>query len=109
VQKVEADQEIVGFVYISCRKTLEERAFKLERPQLVGRDGAPIREPHHPVRESRCDGRFFTSGGDPDQAAGTQIDRHQRVGVGSQPQSVPRARKVDHERPTFDGGHASDA
>jgi hypothetical protein len=109
VQSVEADQEIVGFVNVSCRKTLEERAFELERPQLFGRDGVAVGEPYGPVRESRRDGRFFTSGGDPDLTAGTQIDRHQRVGVGSQPQSAPRAPKVDDERPTFDGRHAADA
>ena len=108
VQDVQAGHEILDLVEIAQGEALEERAFELQRPQLVGRRRAPVREPQRPVRESRRDRRFFLGGGDPDRPPGTQIHRDQRVRVGSQPQRRPRARELDDERSTFEGRHASD-
>ena len=92
VQDVQAGHEILDVVEIAQGEAFEERAFELQRPQLVRRRGAPVRELQRPIRESRRDRRFLSGGGDPDWPAGTQIDRHQRVRAGRQPQRrLPRA------------------
>ena len=59
VQDVQAGHEILDVVEIAQGEALEERAFELQRPQLVGRRRAPVREPQRPVRESRRDRRFL--------------------------------------------------
>ena len=52
-QDVQADQEVLDVVEIAQREPIEERAFELQRPQLVGRAGAPVGQPHLPVRAAR--------------------------------------------------------
>ena len=86
MQDVQAGHEILDRVEIAEGEAFEEHAVELERPQLVRRCRAPVRETHRPVRESRLDRRFLSRGEDPDRPAGTQINRDQRVRTGSQPQ-----------------------
>ena len=108
VQDVQPGHEVLDLVEIARGEALEECAFELQGPQLVGRRRAPVRETHCPVRQSRLDRRFLSGRGDSHRPAGTQINGDQRVGVGSQPQPCSGARELDDERPTFEGGHSSD-
>ena len=58
---------------------------------------------------SRADDRRFLPGvGDPDRPARAQINRNQRVRVRGEPERDPRTWKLDEERPSLEGRHASD-
>ena len=48
VQDVQAGHEILDLVEIAQGEALEERAFELQGPQLVGRRRAPVRETQRP-------------------------------------------------------------
>ena len=52
--------------------------------------------------------RLFARGDDSDRPAGAEVDRHQRIGICGQPQLRARARKLDEDRATVEGRHASD-
>jgi hypothetical protein len=109
MQDVQAGHEIVHFVEIAQGEALEERAFELQGPQLVGRRLASVRETHRPVRESRNDRRFFAGGSDPDRLPRTQINRDQPVRIRGQPQLRAGARELDDERAAFQCRDASDS
>jgi len=108
VQDVDACHEILDRVEIAERQAFEERAFELQRPQVVGREGLPVRKAQRPIREPCGDCRLFPRGGDPDRPARAQVNGDQRVRVGRQPELRPRARELDDDRAAFAGRDASD-
>ena len=61
VQDVQAGHEIVDLVEIAQGETLEQRAFELQRPQLVGRRRAPVGEAQRAVGQPRRDRRFLAA------------------------------------------------
>ena len=108
VQDVQAGHEILDVIEIAKGEPLEERVLELQRPQRLGRRRAPVRQSQRPVRESRDDRRFLPSVSDPDRPARAQIDRDQCVRVRGEPERRSRTRKLDEERPSLEGRHASD-
>ena len=79
VQDVEAVREVRAGSRSPGGEALDERAFEIERPQLVGGDGAPVREPDA-SRPGRCvcDRRLLAGRGNAHRPPGPEIHGQQR-------------------------------
>ena len=99
-----------GVVEVAEREPIEQRAFELQRPQRVRRlRRGRWRARRRPSGSRAAIGRFLARRGDADRPARAEVDRHQRVGAGGQPQRRAGARELDDERPPVDRRHAADA
>ena len=109
VQRVEAGREVLDRIDVAEGEPLDEVARRVDRPELVGCDLAPVGEPDPSAFERSVDPGLFARRGDPDPAAGRQIEALQRGLVGGEAQHGRGTRELDDDRSPLDRGRRAPA